>query len=173
MTKWLSLWHHFGLAGHPVVWHMSWSDTCLLSCVWCCQKAQWPFLGCKVLLSPREPFLKKSIYLAVLGLHCIVYDLSLRRVDSLVVTHRLSCSVSCGIWVPWPGIKLASSTLQGGLLTTGPPGMAPQEPFVQLMCPVEKQSGALSVLTGGTGQSPPGPLGAFFWNTWFQEQPSI
>ena len=35
---------------------------------------------------------------------------------------RLGCSVAYGILVPWPGIEPASPALQGGFLTTGPPG---------------------------------------------------
>ena len=39
--------------------------------------------------------------------------------SSVVGVHGLSCSMACGILVPRPGIK---PTLEGGLLTTGPPG---------------------------------------------------
>jgi len=40
---------------------------------------------------------------------------------SIVVEHRLSCSMAT--WdLPGPGIKPVSPALQGGLLTTGPPG---------------------------------------------------
>ena len=38
---------------------------------------------------------------------------------SVLVVHRLSCSTACGILVSRPGIK---PTLEGGFLTTGPPG---------------------------------------------------
>ena len=41
---------------------------------------------------------------------------------SLLVTPGLSCPSACGILVPQPGIEPASSALQGGFLTTGPPG---------------------------------------------------
>lgn len=37
-----------------------WSSTCRLSCAWCFQEAQWPFLGSKVVLSPQEPFIQQS-----------------------------------------------------------------------------------------------------------------
>ena len=40
---------------------------------------------------------------------------------SVVVAHRLSCAVACGILVPIPGIELVSPALAGGFLTTGPP----------------------------------------------------
>ena len=52
------------------------------------------------------------IYLAVSGLccgtwelQCIMWDLSLWPTDSLVATSGLSCSVACGILVPWPRMK--------------------------------------------------------------------
>ena len=41
---------------------------------------------------------------------------------SLVVVCRLSCPTACESLVPWPGIKPASSALEGMFLTTGPPG---------------------------------------------------
>ena len=37
---------------------------------------------------------------------------------SLVVAHRLSCPMACGILVRGPGIKPTSSALSGGFLTT-------------------------------------------------------
>ena len=42
--------------------------------------------------------------------------------DSLVLGLRLSCPEACGILVPQPRIKPASPALEGGFLTTGPPG---------------------------------------------------
>ena len=42
--------------------------------------------------------------------------------SSVAVVCRLSYSVACGILVPWPGIKPASSALEGIFLTTGSPG---------------------------------------------------
>ena len=39
-----------------------------------------------------------------------------------LVAYALSCSAACGILVPWLGIKPTSPALQGGFLTTGPPG---------------------------------------------------
>ena len=42
-----------------------------------------------------------------------------------VIMLGLCCpaaKVGCGIWVPWPGIRLASPASEGGVLTTGPPG---------------------------------------------------
>ena len=43
----------------------------------------------------------------------------------------LSHSVACGILVPQPGIEPMSPALQGGFLTTGPPGRS-------LLCFIEK-----------------------------------
>ena len=81
-------------------------------------------------------FLKKFktflfIHLAVSILaaaHCVMWDLLLQRVDSLVMAHRLS---SCGAWayllhdiwdLSFPAIKPMSPALAGGFLATGPPG---------------------------------------------------
>ena len=44
---------------------------------------------------------------------------------------KLSCSAACGILAPGPGIKPASPALEGGCLTTGPPGKS-HVPFVLL-----------------------------------------
>ena len=44
---------------------------------------------------------------------------------SVVVACGLSCPAACGLLVPQPGIKPASPALEGGFLTTGPPGKAP------------------------------------------------
>ena len=40
----------------------------------------------------------------------------------VVAVCRLSCFSACGILVPRPGIRPASSTLQGRFLSSGPPG---------------------------------------------------
>ena len=63
------------------------------------------------------------------NLCCIVWDLSLWYRDSLVVAHGLSscgmivtCPQACEILVPGGGIEPAPSALQGGFLTTRPPG---------------------------------------------------
>ena len=45
-----------------------------------------------------------------------------RHASSVVVAHGLSCPVTCGILVHWPGIKPVSPALEGGFFTTGPPG---------------------------------------------------
>ena len=53
---------------------------------------------------------------------CIRRDLSAKYVYSLVVVRGLSSSMACGILVHLPGIKPMSPALQGGFLTSGPPG---------------------------------------------------
>ena len=45
---------------------------------------------------------------------------------SVVVACGLSCPAACGILVPRPGIEPASPALEGGFLTTGPPGKSPE-----------------------------------------------
>ena len=48
---------------------------------------------------------------------------------SLVVALGLSCPAARGIFFPRPGIELASPALEGGFLTTGPPGKSPFNAF--------------------------------------------
>ena len=68
------------------------------------------------------------IYLAASALSCsthlccVMRDLSLWHVDSVVAASGLSCSVAYGILVPWPGMEPVSLALEGGFLTTGPQG---------------------------------------------------
>ena len=47
---------------------------------------------------------------------------ALERMGSVVAACGLSCPVACGILVPRPGIKPVSLALEGGFLTTEPPG---------------------------------------------------
>ena len=54
---------------------------------------------------------KKKIYLAMLGLICIIWNLSLQCTGCGVC--RLSSPATCGISVPRPGIKPMSSALKG------------------------------------------------------------
>ena len=44
------------------------------------------------------------------------------HVGSVVAAPGLSCPVACGNLVPQPGIEPVSPALEGGFLTTGPPG---------------------------------------------------
>ena len=80
-------------------------------------------------MSTEDGLVCVFIYLAVLGLgcstwdlHCIIGDLSFWGMNCLVVAYGLSCSVACRILVPQLGIKPAFPVLQGGFLTTRPPG---------------------------------------------------
>ena len=59
---------------------------------------------------------------------------------SVVVAHGLRCPVACGILVPLPGIKPASSALEGGFLTTGPPGKSPK------LCSCNREKNRIQVL---------------------------
>ena len=47
---------------------------------------------------------------------------ALECLGSVVAVLGLSCSATCVILVPWPGIEPTSPALEGGFLTTGPPG---------------------------------------------------
>lgn len=44
---------------------------------------------------------------------------------SVVVAQGLSCPKACGIFIPWPGVKLMSPALEGSFLTSGAPGKSP------------------------------------------------
>ena len=52
--------------------------------------------------------------------------LSLRHMGLVVAVCGVSCPAACGILVFLPGIEPTSSALEGGLLTTGPPGKSPE-----------------------------------------------
>ena len=81
----------------------------------------------------RLPFLLNNLFiLAALDLHWVSWDLSLQHIDSLVVAHGLSscsaqtsaavahrpsCSMACGILVPWPGVEPMSLAFQGAFFT--------------------------------------------------------
>ena len=67
-----------------------------------------------------------KINLAVSGLSWGTQDLPLQLEVFLGVAHGLNCSAACGILVPPPGIEPESPALQGGFLTTGPPGKPPK-----------------------------------------------
>ena len=59
---------------------------------------------------------------AVLGLGCIMQDLSLRHVECLVAACGRSRSMAFGILALQPGNQPVSCALQGGFLTPGAPG---------------------------------------------------
>ena len=71
-----------------------------------------------------------KINLAVSGLSWGTQDLPLHLEVFLGVAHGLNCSAACGILVPPPGIEPESPALQGGFLTTGPPGSPLNQPCV-------------------------------------------
>ena len=71
-----------------------------------------------------------NYFLAMVGLNCSMWDLSLWGMGfSLDVAPVLSScdfpTMACGILVPPPGIKPSSLALEGRFLTTEPPGKAP------------------------------------------------
>ena len=49
--------------------------------------------------------------------------------DPVVAVRGLICPVACEILVPRPGIEPSSTALEGGFLTTGPPGKSPCDCF--------------------------------------------
>ena len=55
-------------------------------------------------------------------LHCVTWDLSSKHRDSLCVVLQLGYSTACGILVSQPGIKDMCPALEGGFITTRPPG---------------------------------------------------
>ena len=56
------------------------------------------------------------------SLQCEGFPLVVAQAGSGVEAHGLHCPVTCGILVPRPGIKPMCPALEGGFLTTGPPG---------------------------------------------------
>ena len=54
--------------------------------------------------------------------------------SSLLVVHRLSGSIACGILVPQPGIEPESPALEGEFLTPGPPGKSHFVYFYSVAC---------------------------------------
>ena len=73
------------------------------------------------------------IYLAALGLSWSTWEVFVSSCGlfswgtqaSLVVALELSCPGACGILGLRPGIIPVSRTLEGGFLTSGPPGTSP------------------------------------------------
>ena len=58
-------------------------------------------------------------------------SLQLQCAGSVVVAHKLSCLVVCGILVPQPGTEPAPSVLEGGFLITELP---PKSPALAFLC---------------------------------------
>ena len=62
--------------------------------------------------------------LAALGFCCGMGAL-FEGTGSVVAVLKLSCPAACGILPPWPWIEPASPAMEGGFLSTGPPGKSP------------------------------------------------
>ena len=70
-------------------------------------------------------------------LHCITNQKASLIVYSDTKFHLwsgLSCPVAWGILVPWPGAEPISPALEGGFLTTGPPGKSLKDLFIVKVC---------------------------------------
>ena len=64
------------------------------------------------------------------GVHKLLFlVVALEYMGSVVAMLRLSCPLSCGILVPWPGMEPVSPTLQGRFSITGPPEKSPGRYF--------------------------------------------
>ena len=91
------------------------------------QVISYPGLG--MLNLHRFPVLTLFFYLFIyFWLRCVLavaQSLELRPKGSILAVLGLSCPIAWGILVPRPQIKTTSSTLQGGFLTTKPPGKSP------------------------------------------------
>ena len=70
------------------------------------------------------PRSRDSVYMNQGSLNWINVHLKKNFVHYFIylATSGVSCGKACGILVPQPGTEPASFTLQGGFLTTGPPG---------------------------------------------------
>ena len=69
-----------------------------------------------------------KIFIASRGLLCSSCGArALECTGSVAVARRLSCLTARGILVPRPGIEPVSPALEGGFLTTGPPGKSGKE----------------------------------------------
>ena len=63
------------------------------------------------------------VCVATMGLHCDTGVLSRCGEQALKCVDTVGAA--CGILVPWSEIKPASSALESGFSTTGPPGKSP------------------------------------------------
>ena len=76
--------------------------------------ATWEDGGYVLRPSPRYLLGDQGYFSSSLWLHWV-----------FTVVWRLSCPEGYGIFVPWPGMECTSPALEGGFLTTGPPGESP------------------------------------------------
>ena len=70
---------------------------------------------------PSNKYSLKNYLFVCFGSCCSTQDLSLWHESSVTLW------LTCQILAPWPGIKHRSPALQGGFLTTGPPGRSPNQ----------------------------------------------
>ena len=70
------------------------------------------------------------LFVAAHGLLSSCDTWAVEREGSVVVAHGLSCPEACRILVPRPGIEPTFPALEGGFLTTGPPGKSPTSFYV-------------------------------------------
>ena len=83
---------------------------------------------------PSFFFFKELLYLFYFWLHQVLVAESLQCSGfSLVEARELSFSAACGILVLRPGIEPTSPALEGGFLTTGPPGKSQKNCFKALV----------------------------------------
>ena len=122
------------------LWRLKWADSLQLQCLWYSQGQslpEWPQAmieyhgGLGLALS-----LSLLIFIYLFGglrkLHHAGFP-AVTCGSIVVVVRGCSCPVTCGILVHPPGIKPASSALQSGFLTTGPPGKSPGWPFLSYL----------------------------------------
>ena len=65
---------------------------------------------------PCQPYFKNIFF--ILNTYLFLFWLCW----AFTVVQQLSCPVTCGILVPWPGIEPTSHKLEGRFFTTGPSG---------------------------------------------------
>ena len=86
--------------------------------LWDPWKQRPDFLGFSIFWMPRAvPCTQSELRMSV----CREQGLSKLRHSASVAVCGFSCPKAHGILVPWSGIEPMSLTLEGGLLTTGPP----------------------------------------------------
>ena len=66
-------------------------------------------------------------------LQLMSFSLAVTLGGSVVVAGGLRCPKACGILVSWPGMEPMSPALEGGFLTTEPPGKVSQKIFMESM----------------------------------------
>ena len=100
---------------------LSWIQVCFQISLFCSDS----LLSSALAQCPACIYFLLFMYLAALGLSCSRWQLLFWHTGSLVVARGLSSPMACWLLVPWPGIEPERPALQGGFLTTGPPGECP------------------------------------------------